>query len=230
MAKYIIEGFIISIPDRLLNDAIRTALQSNRYEGQEVIAVKRHLTDDDRVLELGAGLGYISMQIASIVGGENLLSVEANLDMIPVIEQNLATNLYEGVTVVNAAVVPDSYEKDYARFHKTAAFWASSTNPTIAKQWRSTKSVDVPAVRIGDLIKDHRPSVIIMDIEGGEQGLFDTPLPDHIRLMVIEFHPKLYPDQVIKKIFDQLSASNLAYYPFGSRGAVVVFKRLQDSA
>ena len=100
--------------------------------------------------------------------------------------------------------------------------------PGLAKKWKSTKSIDVPAVKIGDLMHDHKPSVVIMDIEGGEQGLFDAPWPDHVRLLVIELHPQLYGDEVIQQIFDQMSASNLTDCPTGSRGQVVVFKRIGD--
>ncbi len=150
--------------------------------------------------------------------------------MIPVIEKNLTANALEDVTVINAAVVADDYPKDHITFHMTAAFWASSLNPTIAKRWKSTKSVKVPAVKISTLFQEHKPTVVIMDIEGGEEGLFDTLWPEHIRLLVIELHPNLYPDRVIKQVFDQMSASGFVYCPTGSRGQVVVFKRIEDKA
>ena len=230
LAKFSINGYIVHIPNHLMNDAIRKSMQGERYEGHETFAVKRHIVEGDRVLELGAGVGYIAMQIANRIGGENLLTVEANPKMVPVVEKNLAANLIEGVTVINAAVVPDSFTADHVTFHMTAAFWASSLNPALAKKWKSTKSIEVPAVKIGELMQEHKPSVVIMDIEGGEQGLFETPWPDHVRLLVIELHPQLYPDQVIKQIFDQMSATGLTYCPVGSRGQVVVFKRLADTA
>lgn len=229
LAKFLINDYIVHLPDHLMNDTIRKSMEGERYEGHETYAIKRHVVAEDRVLELGAGVGYISMQIASRVGGENLLTVEANPKMAPCVEKNLAANLIEGVTVINAAVVPDSFTADHVSFHMTAAFWASSLNPTLAKKWKSTKSIDVPAVKIGELMQEHRPSVVIMDIEGGEQGLFETPWPDHVRLLVIELHPPLYSDHVIKQIFDQMSASGLTYCPVGSRGQVVVFKRLDDA-
>lgn len=220
----------MQVPNHLMNDAIRKSMEAGRYEGHETVAVNRHIVAGDRVLELGAGAGYISMQIASRIGGENLLTVEANPQMAPCVEKNLAANLIEGVTVINAAVVPDSFAADHVSFHMTAAFWASSINPALAKKWKTTKSVDVPAVKIGELMQEHKPSVVIMDIEGGEQGLFETPWPDHVRLLIIELHPKLYSDQVIKQIFDQMSATGLTYCPVGSNGQVVVFKRLDATA
>jgi len=230
LAKFLINDYIVHLPNHLMNDAIRKSMKGGRYEGHETVAVNRHIVAGDRVLELGAGVGYISMQIASRIGGENLLTVEANPKMVPVVEKNLAANMIEGVTVINAAVVPDSVTVDHVSFHMTAAFWASSLNTTLAKKWKSTKSVDVPAVRIGELMQEHKPTVVIMDIEGGEQGLFETPWPDYVRLLVVELHPQLYPDQVIKQIFDQMSAAGFIYWPVGSHGQVVVFKRLDGAA
>lgn len=230
MAQFTIDGFKLWVPNHLMNENIKASLAQGRYESAESNAVAKHLTADDRVLELGGGTGYIAMQIASCIGGENLLTVEANTKMVSVIEKNLEANLIEGVTVVNAAVVPDGTDQDHVTFHMTAAFWASSLDPTIAKKFPSTKSVDVPAVKIGELMDAHKPTAVVMDIEGGERGLFDTAWPAHVRLLVIELHPRLYPDHVIKQIFDQMSATGLTYCPNGSRGDVVVFKRVNDSA
>jgi len=228
LAKFLINGYNIAVPDHLMNDAIRKSMAGGRYEGHETAAIEHHLRPDDRVLELGAGAGYIALQIASRIGAKNLLTVEANPKMSPVVEKNLAANGFKDVTVINGAVVPDSFTKDHISFHMTAAFWASSLNPTIAKKWKSTQSVEVPAVKISALMRQHQPSVVIMDIEGGEQGLFEAPWPDHVRLLVIEIHPLLYADEVIQQIFDQMSATGLTYCPAGSYGQVVVFKRLQD--
>lgn len=229
MAKFLIGDYIVQVPNYLMNDAIRTSMEEGRYEGYETNAVKHHIVEGDRVLELGAGAGYISMQLASRIGGENLLTIEANPKMVPVIEKNLAANLIEGVTVINAAVVPNSFASDHVAFHTTAAFWASSVDPTMVTKWKSTKSIDVPAVKIGELIQEHRPTVVIMDIEGGEQGLFDEPWPDHVRLLVVETHPQVYPDTVTKQIFDQMSGMGFTYCALGSRGKVVVFKRLEEN-
>jgi len=229
LARFLINDYIVHIPNHQMNDAIRNSMEGGRYEGYETVAVKQHIEVDDRVLELGSGVGYIAMQVASRIGGENLLTVEANPKMVPVVEKNLAANLIEGVTVINAAVVPDSFTGDHVTFHMTAAFWASSIDPTMVKKWKSTKSIDVPAVKIGELMQEHEPTVVIMDIEGGEQGLFDSPWPDHVRLLVIELHPQVYPDTVIKQIFDQMSATGFTYCPKGSRGKVVVFKRVETT-
>ncbi|MCK4711885.1 MAG: FkbM family methyltransferase [Marinosulfonomonas sp.] len=212
-----------------MNDMMKSALIAGRYESLESSAIDQHLRIDDRVLELGTGAGYLTMQIANRVGAQNVLTVEPHSKMIPVIEGNLAENGIEGVTVINAAAVPDSFTGEYVTFHITAAFWASSLHPAIAGKFKSTKSVEVPAVTISELMVEHKPSVVVMDIEGSERDLFEAAWPAHVRLLVIELHPRIYSDRTIKQIFDQMSASGLTYCPVGSRGNVVVFRRVTDS-
>lgn len=230
MASFSIRDTVLNIPDHALDDTMRKLLENGYYEGAELRAIDQHLRPDDRVLELGAGAGYLAIQIAKRINGKNLLTVEANPQMVPVVEKNLALNSIADVTVINAAVVPDDFTQDSASFHMTAAFWSSSLNPTRAKKWKTTKTIRIPAVRLNRLMQDHKPSFVVMDIEGGEQGLFDRLWPEFVRLVVVELHPALYPDHVIKQVFDQMSASGLTYCPKGSRGTVVVFKRLQGDS
>lgn len=230
MAKFLIRDYLLQIPNHAVNSGMRKLLDSGYYEGAEARAIDLHIVAADRVLELGAGAGYISMRIAARVGGENLMTVEANPQMVPVVEKNLATNLIEDVTVISAAVVGDGFERDSVDFHVTAAFWSSSLNPARAKMWDTTKTVEVPAVKFSALLQEHAPTAVVMNIQGGEQGLFDTPWPDQIRLLLIKLNPALYPDHCIKQIFDAMSAQGLTYCPRGSRGAFVVFKRVGDGS
>jgi len=228
LAKFLINDYILHVPNHALNDTMRKLLTNGYYEGGESRAIDLHLLETDRVLELGAGTGYLAMQIATRIGGENLLTVEANPTMATVVEKNLRLNAIEGVTVINAAVVPDGYTDKNTTFHIAAAFWSSSLNPARIGEWKTTKSLKVPTVTFSNLLQEHRPSVVVMDIEGGEQGLFDNPWPTSIRMLIIELHPTLYPDHVIKQIFDRMSVTGLTYCPSGSRGTIVVFKRLEN--
>jgi hypothetical protein len=86
--------------------------------------------------------------------------------------------------------------------------------------------IEVPALRLGSILSRHRPSVVLLDIEGGEAALFDRPLPDHVRLVIMELHGKHYGPAGIKRVFDGLSAARFAYCPAGSRGSTVVLERV----
>ena len=42
-------------------------------------------------------------------------------------------------------------------------------------------------VALGELIREHRPTVLVIDIEGGESDLGPTPLPG-VRAVIVECH------------------------------------------
>jgi hypothetical protein len=86
--------------------------------------------------------------------------------------------------------------------------------------------VVVPALRFGAVLAQADPTVLSIDIEGGEQDLFDTILPADLRLIIMELHPAVYGKQGTKRIFDALSVQGFAYCPQGSKAGTVVFERL----
>lgn len=226
MAHFELDGVALDIPDAVLGPALRQALERGTYEHTEARAVALHLAPGDRVLELGAGAGFLSVQIARRVGAENLLAVEAHPGMAAVARANLARNGLEGAEVLEGAVVPDDYAAATIGFHPASAFWASSLTPPAPDA--AASGVSVPAFRFGALLERHRADVAIIDIEGGEELLFDAPWPRCPRLVMLEIHPRRYPPSSVRRIFDAASTMGLAYCTEGSRGTVVVFEREEE--
>jgi len=226
MAFFDLRGISLEIPDTALSQPLREALAGGQYEGAESRAVALNLAAGDRVLELGAGAGYLSVQIARRIGPGNLLAVEAHPGMAQVVRDNLERNGIAGAKVLEGAVVPDVHDAATIAFHPAPAFWASALSPP--GPIPGGGGVVVPALRLGDLFRRHRPDTVILDIEGGEELLFDAPWPDHVRLVILEIHPRRYPASSVRAIFDCLSISGLAYSVNGSRGSVVVFERVTE--
>jgi FkbM family methyltransferase len=223
VAKFEIDGITLRIPSRQLTPTLEKALATGRYESGESAAVKRHLEPGDKYLDLGAGAGYVSSVAARVVGGANVVSVEANADMIKFLENNLQANGAAGATVLHGAVVADSHGGDTVNFAQRDAFWASSIATEAAPQ---NIVHAVPALRLSDLLARYQPSVVVMDVEGAEVELCQQLWPDCVRLLIMEIHTGKYPPASVKAIFDGLSRSNMTYMPWGSRGEVVVFQRV----
>lgn len=223
MAKFELNGITLRIPAKCLNNELENALTSGRYESAESAALKRHAKAGDRLLDLGAGAGYVSALGAQILGGANVVSVEASSDMIDVLERNLKGNNAKDATVVHGAVVADSHVGDTVEFAMRPAFWASS----IATEGVPKNIVhSMPALRLSDLLAEHRPSILMMDVEGGEVELCQQALPDCVRLLIMEIHTKRYPLASVRAMFDGLSRNDMAYMPWGSRAEVLVFQRI----
>lgn len=55
MPAYTLGDLLISLPEKMLTPSIRRMLDKGWYEIEEAKALRAHLRDGDRVLELGGG-------------------------------------------------------------------------------------------------------------------------------------------------------------------------------
>ncbi len=224
MDLFDLNGMLLGCPEALGSEKITQKLATGQYEGTEARAVKMRVKPGHRVLELGAGLGYIGSLAASIAGAENVTSVEANPDMLKVIRNNFDRNSGEAIELRHGAVVGNDFDGDRLAFARGRQFWASKI-ATVGDDGPGL--IEVPALKIGALLKELRPNVVIMDIEGAEQFLFEKRWPKSVRFVIMELHPKQYDSyEAVKTIIDCLSDSGLTYDPGASRGTVLVMRRV----
>ncbi|GAW33963.1 protein-L-isoaspartate O-methyltransferase [Roseovarius sp. A-2] len=224
MAEYEIDGLTLDVPEKLLNDRIAAKLASGKYEGQEAAAARMRLREGQRVLELGAGIGYIATLCARVAGAENVTTIEANPAMLPVIRANLDRNGAEAATLLHGAVTGRAGTEAAIAFDGARSFWAGHIADEDSAPDRLVK---VPVLGLDALLERARPHLVIMDIEGAEAYLFDAPWPDHVTSVMMELHPGRYPDTVIQRIVDCMSGSGLTYDPGPSRGRILCFRRVR---
>lgn len=227
MAQFTVHGIHLRIPDAMLEPYLRQRLEEGQYEWRERGALLAQLRAGDSVLDFGAGAGYVSALAAGIVGAERVVAVEPSARMHRVLRRNLDANGAAAALALHAAVVPDSHEGETADFNEADAFWASSLAPKDRPKGRRVH--EVPAVKLSELLAEFTPSVVVMDAEGVEAELCLQPWPDGVRLLVLEIHPKLYPQTVVREIFDALATEGFAYRSAGSGGPVIVFERIYDA-
>jgi len=223
MAEFEIDGLRLAVPDAQLDDRVRGKLASGSYEADEALAALMRLRPGQRVLELGAGTGFVACLCARVAGADNVTAVEANPEMLPVIEGNLARNGFGAVTVLHGAVGGMAGGAPVA-FDPARSFWAGRIADATSC---AERVVEVPHLGLGDLLDRVQPALVIIDVEGAEAHLFDAPWPGHVRNVVMELHPGRYPDRVIQRIVDCLSASGLTYDPGPSRGRILCFRRVR---
>lgn len=222
MASFTLKDIKLRVPGKALTDPLRKALETGRYEWNEAAAIEQHVKPGDRVLDIGAGAGYISILAGRQAGPENVVAVEGNPVMIEALRQNLDANGAAQTALLHGAVVADSYDEDSVLFAAREAFWSSSIADA---RTRPDRIVEVPALRLSALLEEHRPTVVSIDVEGGELELCQQPWPDHVRLVVMEIHTSVYPPSGVKAIFDGMSKNNMTLMPWGTRGEVIVLQR-----
>ncbi|GAA6208090.1 hypothetical protein NBRC116601_13830 [Cognatishimia sp. WU-CL00825] len=222
MSVHNLAGVRLELPDWLQGTAIEEKILAGEYEGSEAHAARQRIRPGMRVLEIGAGLGFVSAICAQTAGAENVISVEANPQMLAPLQNNLNQNELGEVKVIHGAVVGDAYRDLVVNFRAGALFWGGSV---LDEGQSHTDMVSVPALPIGALLEMHRPRFVMLDVEGGEAALFSTPWPKYVRFVVLELHPRKYAPATVKQIVDCMSASGLTYDPVSSRGRTLGFMR-----
>lgn len=162
---------------------VRHQIYSERYERGEVRCLLAHLEPDDVVLEAGAGMGLLSALAARRIGSERVFTYEADPELLPVIAD---THRRNGVapTVTHGMLGDGDGEET---FYLEPDLVSSSTHARSA----AARAVQVPRLDVGSELRRVRPTLMVMDIEGGEREL--VPLIDWgtIRKLVVELHPKV---------------------------------------
>ncbi len=221
MAVFTLRGLAFEVPPFYLRGKIEEALALGRYEHQEADAISTHLCPGDRLLELGAGIGYICTLAARIVGEGAVVGIEASSEILSLARMNLALNGFGKVQLIHAAATGEAEGK--VEFVPRQPFWSSALKST--RVWPDdTKSIGVPAIPIAKLLEMARPTVLCIDIEGAEIDILIRPLPG-VRLIIVEFHPQIYGDGEVDRVVAALEAMGFALEMDGSKGSTVVFRR-----
>jgi hypothetical protein len=195
-----IKGIDLHVPAEMATPALARKLDDGSYEADEARAASLCVREGFRVLELGAGLGFVTAVCAQGTAPENILAIEANPALIPVIEDTLARNGAQGATVLHGAVVPRADEGATAPFHVADEMQASRLGAKARKERRCALgrlSRPDPCASTACRPDRYRRS-------GGGPVRSAVALPA-CGICVMELHPRRYPPRVIKKIVDAMS-------------------------
>lgn len=207
-------------PD-VMSPTMLEVLRSGDYERAERDELGRIVQPGERVVEFGSGIGLLAISAMKTGLVESYAAFEANPRLVPLIERNAALN---GVAFdVHNAVVQPRPAADTVPFYIRRDFWASSLSPA---PWGYEEEIRVPAVSFDSVRDRYRPSLLIVDIEGGEEALFTDVALTGIKKIFMEVHQNAVGRIGMKKIFDNLSARDFHYDQWHSRGGVVLFSHV----
>ncbi len=173
----------VTIPlDGQISEVVRGHMRRSGFELHEAQAVFRLLERDDVVLELGTGCGFLAVycaqrcaKVVTVEAAERMRqTIAAVLEANPLGERAPVVSLFGAVSRTGAR----------RRLHPADDFWATRTSPVDPTR----PGPDVAGLALSDLLETHAPSVLVIDIEGGETELAGEPLPTHVRAVVIETH------------------------------------------
>lgn len=206
-------GVKIHLRSPVVSDRVAKSIHLGLYERLEARVVMATLQPEDRVLELGSGIGYLSALCALRIGSERVTAVEANPAMEPHIRETYRLN---GVSPhLDMCVLGD--RDGEVEFNVNDNYSSSSLHD------RGGKTIPVRMKSFAGMLAAAQPTYLICDIEGGEVPLLiDTPLTG-IGKICIELHPHIIGNhacsQLVRKFlnegFDcdwQLSGGNVFYF------------------
>ncbi|WGW03065.1 FkbM family methyltransferase [Tropicibacter oceani] len=215
-------GMKIPKHPQLTTGRVRGALKSDTYERKECEAVMRIVRPGDTVLELGGGIGYMSTLLASVKKVQRVVTYEANPALIPYIRSVHAANDVTNVDLRNALLMPRA--GDPLPFHIRRNFLASSMDGDVDVA-DIVETAQVPQHGICEVLEAEKPSVLVCDIEGAEATLLPSGDWSGLRAAIIELHPQWIGPAGVRAVFDAMHAGGLTYFPKGSEGKVVTFRR-----
>ena len=217
-------GVDFPVDGKIIDGKLRRLLAKGHYEGPEVRGLERFVTPRDRVLELGAGIGFISTYLSKILGVAEVLAYEANPEMLPYIREVHARNGVTNVALRSTLLFSDTAEMP-ARvpFHVTDPLRASST---VKPADYPSYEVQVPTARLSAVIAEFDPSLIVCDIEGGETELFEAVEFGNVKRVYAESHRRKYGGLGMRKFFHDMHRHDFFFNARYSADGQVLFNRL----
>jgi len=193
--KISLHGVKLNIEHESIPPALRRFFYLGSYEGDEVDILKRVLRPSDVVMEVGAGIGFLSAYCADVVGSGKVYAYEANPNLINKIKQTYCLNNVQP-EVSNVLLTDNSVGA--TTFYIEPSFWSSSTH----RRSEAAEAIDVPNVDINQEINRVNPSFLIVDIEGGEAEFIEQiNFNDNmIQTVIIELHPHVIGNEKCSQI------------------------------
>lgn len=216
-------GVVVPFDPLIITPPIAAALRADRYESEEAAQIPHILRAGDNVLEIGAGIGFISTLVARQPNVGNIFAVEANPALMAHMARLHAANGVKNVQRINAVL--SNMPGDYATFYQRRDFWMGSLAPGPEPY---VTQVQVPALSLDGFLRDHAISLIICDIEGAESWLFDGADLSGVDRLYVELHDHISGLSGIAALFAQLGGQGFAYDPRYSDGPIVLFQRVQS--
>lgn len=194
-----------------LPESVRSHIFKGGYESVEAELVSEIVQPGDRVLEVGTGIGFVSILCSKLAGQGRVTSYEANPKLEQTIRANYALNGLE----------PDLRMKAVTVDGTPISFFANDNilSSSLIDRNLSATEITVETDAIAAVMDDVRPDVIVMDVEGAEAELLPAADLSDVRALIIEVHRHIVSDEAIAAMDAALAAKGLS-----------VIKRLHKTA
>ncbi len=149
-------------------------LSSQNYEKDEGELIEKYLPSDIDVVDLGAGVGFTACKASKLIKNRQLIALEANENLIPIMKRNMSLNSCNYI-IRNLAYSPDEEEVSLLMSFGGTFAASSVKNDLVTNPDKILKVNSTSLFSIIDANNFERFS-LICDIEGMEVELLNTEL------------------------------------------------------
>jgi len=217
-----LNGIKIPLLKEIISPNLKKAIVSDTYESGEHKELQRIIQKGENILEIGAGIGYISALCRKNPKVNNITIFEANPLLIDFIRAVHDLNNIKNVSLKHGVLLNNFYE-DTIDFYVRKDFWASSLSK---EKFGHKQVVKVPVYNFNKTISEIKPTLIICDIEGGELNLLKNSDLTGVKKIYLELHQKLLGRKGMLEIFKILQNRGFHYDQWHSHGGVVLFSHI----
>jgi FkbM family methyltransferase len=216
-----VHGVRLALDETRMSATMLEVIRAGNYEREEAHHIPAIVEPGERVVELGGGIGLISALVGRSGRAERVVVYEANPHLVPLLERTHALNGVDA-EVVNAVVLPRPVAPTVP-FYLRRDFWASSLSP---EPYGYDEVVEVPVVGFEEMLERHRPTLLVVDIEGGEAELFRDVALTGVKKVYIEVHQQVLGRIGMKRLFDAFSRRDFHYDQWHSTHGVILFSHV----
>jgi FkbM family methyltransferase len=177
-----IEGVRIRVGPHM-SRRVEQSLAKGAYEREELRLIDAVLTPDDIVLEVGAGLGLVSTYCAKRVGSSQVFAFEADPELEPCIRETYSLNGVEPALDMCAVCARAGRVTLFRDKHLVAS--------SVGRRRAGSGPVEVPGKALNYVVDRVHPTLLIVDAEGAERGLFDGAELGSVTRIVLELHDRV---------------------------------------
>jgi FkbM family methyltransferase len=169
----------------------RNVLETGEWEPRSIHAVAEHLPMSGTFIDVGAHIGYYSLQAASMAGPNgHVISIEPNPQTLPKLRGNIGASNAQTVSVWPVACADKESTLQFYAAPESNTGESSFSKENASQEGAAPVAYSVRARRLDAIVKEaklQRVDVIKIDVEGAEfevlQGASQTL--DHFRPVLI---------------------------------------------
>ena len=167
----------------------------------------RAASDAPRILDCGANVGLASLFLKRRYPAARITAYEADPSLCAIASRNLSANGAADVEIVNAAVWTSAGR---------VTFRAEGTDSGMIDGLAGAVDgpvVDVPSLRLRDIVASERPDLIKLDIEGAEDAVLADcePVLDQVRAIVMDLHEFDPSTRHAPRVLELLARAGFSY-------------------